>query len=62
MDSVIRARGLAKGYALRGGPLGAGLPVTYAWMPLAAAAAVLVPLPLFARRDVAAHWFGGWCR
>lgn len=55
MDSVIRARGLAKGYALRGGPLGAGLPVTYAWMPLAATAAVLAALPLFDRRDIAAH-------
>jgi ABC-2 type transport system permease protein len=41
--------------ALSGGPLGAGLPLAYAWMPLVAAVAIAVALPIFDRRDIAAH-------
>jgi ABC-2 type transport system permease protein len=40
--------------ALDGGPLGAGLPAAYAWMPLAAAAVLAAALPVFDRRDIAA--------
>lgn len=42
-------------HALAGGPLGAGLPAAYLWMPVAAAAAIAVALPVFAHRDIAAH-------
>jgi ABC-2 type transport system permease protein len=41
--------------ALAGGPLGAGLPGAYLWMPVAAAVAVAVALPIFDRRDITAH-------
>jgi ABC-2 type transport system permease protein len=41
--------------ALDGGPLGAGLPAAYGWMPLAAAVAVALSLPIFDRRDIAAR-------
>jgi ABC-2 type transport system permease protein len=41
--------------ALVGGPLGAGLPGIYVWMPLAAAVVVALALPIFDRRDIAAH-------
>jgi ABC-2 type transport system permease protein len=41
--------------ALAGGPLGAGLPLAYLWMPVAAAVFVAAALPLFDRRDIAAH-------
>jgi len=41
--------------ALEGGPLGAGLPAAYAWMALAAAVVVAAALPVFERRDIAAH-------
>jgi hypothetical protein len=35
--------------------LGAGLPGIYVWMPLAAAVVVALALPIFDRRDIAAH-------
>jgi ABC-2 type transport system permease protein len=41
--------------ALDGGPLGAGLPLAYGWMPLAGAAVILLAWPVFDRRDIAAH-------
>lgn len=41
--------------ALDAGPLGAGLPPAYGWMPLAGAVVVALALPLFDRRDIAAH-------
>lgn len=41
--------------ALTGGPLGAGLPPAYLWMPAAAAAFIAAALPVFARRDIAAR-------
>jgi ABC-2 type transport system permease protein len=41
--------------ALEGGPLGAGLPAAYGWMPLAGLAVLALALPLFNRRDIAAH-------
>ncbi|HEY8452974.1 MAG: ABC transporter permease subunit [Micromonosporaceae bacterium] len=41
--------------ALEGGPLGAGLPAAYVWMPLAGAVAVAASLPVFHRRDVGVH-------
>ncbi len=40
--------------ALTGGPLGAGLPLAYAWMPVAAAVVLAAVLPMFNRRDIAA--------
>jgi len=40
--------------ALTGGPLGAGLPAAYAWMPAAAAVVLAAALPVFNRRDIAA--------
>lgn len=39
--------------ALEGGPLGAGLPAAYGWLPLVGALAVLASLPVFHRRDTA---------
>jgi ABC-2 type transport system permease protein len=39
--------------ALEGGPLGAGLPVRYAWMALAAVVVLAAALPVFDRRDIA---------
>jgi ABC-2 type transport system permease protein len=41
--------------ALQGGPLGAGLPVAYAWMALAGVVFVAASMPVFGRRDVAAR-------
>jgi ABC-2 type transport system permease protein len=41
--------------ALTGGPLGAGMPLAYAWMVLAGAVVVAVALPVFDRRDIATH-------
>lgn len=41
--------------ALTGGPLGAGMPLAYAWMALAGAVVVAVALPVFDRRDIATH-------
>lgn len=41
--------------ALAGGPLGAGLPPAYGWMPLVGAMAVLISLPVFHRRDIGVH-------
>jgi ABC-2 type transport system permease protein len=41
--------------ALAEGPLGAGLPVVYLWMPAAAAVFVLAALPVFERRDITVH-------
>ncbi|HEX7745568.1 MAG TPA: ABC transporter permease subunit [Micromonosporaceae bacterium] len=41
--------------ALDGGPLGAGLPAAYGWMPLAGAVVVALVLPVFNGRDIAAH-------
>jgi ABC-2 type transport system permease protein len=41
--------------ALADGPIGAGLPLAYAWMPLAGAVVVAAALPVFDRRDVAAR-------
>jgi ABC-2 type transport system permease protein len=41
--------------AIEGGPLGAGLRPAYAWMVLAGLAVLLASLPVFDRRDIAAH-------
>lgn len=41
--------------ALTGGPLGAGLPAAYLWMAAVAIAFVAITLPIFDRRDIAAH-------
>jgi ABC-2 type transport system permease protein len=41
--------------ALDGGPLGAGLPLDYLWLILPAVAVVLAAVPVFDRRDIAAH-------
>jgi len=41
--------------ALADGPLGAGLPASYVWMPLAAAVFLFVALPVFDRRDITVH-------
>jgi ABC-2 type transport system permease protein len=41
--------------ALTGGPLGAGLPVAYVWMPTVAIAFLAIALPILDRRDIAAH-------
>lgn len=41
--------------ALDGGPLGAGLPPAYGWLPLVGALALAAALPVFDRRDVATH-------
>jgi ABC-2 type transport system permease protein len=41
--------------ALTDGPLGAGLPLAYLWMPVAAAVFLVAALPVFDRRDIAAH-------
>lgn len=41
--------------ALAGGPLGAGLPLVYLWMPAAAVVFVLAALPVFERRDITVH-------
>lgn len=41
--------------ALAGGPLGAGVQAAYGWMALAAVVFVAAALPIFDRRDVAAH-------
>jgi ABC-2 type transport system permease protein len=41
--------------ALAGGPLGAGLPAAYLWMPVVATAFIAIALPIFDRRDIAAH-------
>jgi len=41
--------------ALTGGPLGAGLPAAYTWMAVAAVLFVAAALPVFDRRDIAAH-------
>ncbi|RBO96025.1 ABC transporter permease subunit [Nocardia puris] len=38
--------------ALEGGPLGAGLPWAYLWLPVAGTAALLIALPVFDRRDI----------
>jgi ABC-2 type transport system permease protein len=40
--------------ALAGGPLGSGWQAEYLWMPVVGALAVLLAIPLFDRRDVAA--------
>ena len=39
--------------ALEGGPIGAGLPASYAWMGTLAAVVLVASLPVFDRRDVA---------
>jgi ABC-2 type transport system permease protein len=41
--------------ALTGGPLGAGLRAEYVWMAAAAATFMTIALPVFDRRDIAAH-------
>jgi ABC-2 type transport system permease protein len=41
--------------ALGDGPLGAGLPVVYLWMPAVAVLVVLAALPAFDRRDITVH-------
>jgi len=41
--------------ALGTGPLGAGLPPTYAWMALAAVIVIAMAMPVFERRDIAVH-------
>ncbi len=40
--------------AVDAGPLGAGLPMAYLWLPLAGIAVLLIALPVFDRRDIAA--------
>ncbi|WP_068923135.1 hypothetical protein [Planobispora rosea] len=37
---------------LEGGPLGAGLPASYAWMVLAPLVLLAAALPMFDRRDI----------
>ncbi|MEV3965063.1 hypothetical protein AB0M34_29940 [Nocardia sp. NPDC050193] len=39
--------------AIEGGPLGAGLPAAYGWLPAAGAVALVTGLPVFHRRDSA---------
>lgn len=41
--------------ALADGPLGAGFPASYLWMPAAAAVFLLACLPVFDRRDITVH-------
>jgi ABC-2 type transport system permease protein len=41
--------------ALTGGPLGGGLRAAYLWMPAVAVAVIAVAVPVFGRRDIAAH-------
>lgn len=41
--------------ALTGGPLGAGLPARYLWMPAIAVLVVVLAMPVFDRRDIAAR-------
>ena len=41
--------------ALTGGPLGAGLPLAYGWMALAAVVVIAAAMPVFDRRDIATH-------
>lgn len=41
--------------ALAGGPLGAGFPLAYLWMPAAGVVFVLAALPLFDRKDITVH-------
>jgi ABC-2 type transport system permease protein len=41
--------------ALTGGPLGAGPPAAYLWMLAVAITLVAIALPIFDRRDIAAH-------
>lgn len=41
--------------ALEGGPLGAGLSPAYVWMPLVGAVVLAAAMPIFDRRDIAAH-------
>jgi ABC-2 type transport system permease protein len=41
--------------ALSSGPLGSGLPASYGWLLAGAAACVAAALPIFERRDIAAH-------
>jgi len=54
VDAMADLQPLSPFYqALADGPLGAGLPLRFIWMPLAAVALVLVALPVFDRRDVA---------
>lgn len=39
---------------LSGGPLGAGIPARYLWLPLVGAVLVAAAIPVFSRRDIAA--------
>ncbi len=41
--------------ALADGPLGAGFPAAYLWMPAAAVVFVLAAIPVFDRRDITVH-------
>lgn len=41
--------------ALQGGPLGAGLPLSYLWLLLGSAVLIAAALPVLDRRDIAAH-------
>lgn len=41
--------------ALNNGPLSATVPISYIWMPIAAAVFVLLAIPVFNRRDIASH-------
>jgi ABC-2 type transport system permease protein len=41
--------------ALTGGPVGAGLPLAYVWMAVGAIVFIAASMPIFDRRDIAAH-------
>jgi ABC-2 type transport system permease protein len=56
VDALQPWRGVSPFHqALADGPLGAGFPLTYLWMPAAAVVFVGVALPLFDRRDITVH-------
>jgi beta-exotoxin I transport system permease protein len=56
VDALSSWRGVSPfQQALAGGPLGAGLPAAYLWMPAVAAVFLLAALPVFDRRDITVH-------
>lgn len=56
VDSVRPWQDVSPFYqALDGGPLGAGFPLSYLWMPVAAMVFVAAALPVFDRRDITVH-------
>ncbi len=56
VDAVRPWRDVSPFYqALDGGPLGAGFPLAYMWMPAAAVVFLAATLPVFDRRDITVH-------